>query len=50
MAKYPNFGYRGMPDMGCLATIVIFVLGALCPPLALIGFIVYGIYKDHFER
>lgn len=49
MTKYPNFGYKGMPDIGCFTTIILLFLLGACPPLAFIGLIIYGIYKDYIE-
>lgn len=50
MAKYPNFGYRGMPDMGCLPTIILFILTASCPPLGFIFLLLYCFYEDNKEE
>ena len=49
MAKYPNFGYRGMPDMGCLPTIILFILTVTCPPLGFVFLLLYGFYEDNKE-
>jgi len=48
MAKYPNFGWRGSPDFGCLPTIIIFCLTAVCPPLGLIAMLIVAWFKDNF--
>ena len=50
MAKYPNFGYRGMPDMGCLPTIILFILTASCPPLGFIFLLLYCFCEDNNEE
>lgn len=47
MAKYPKFSYRGMPTFGCLPVLIMLILLATCPVLAVVFLAICCVCDDN---